>query len=34
VSLTLITAFLLLVIGITAIVGMEFQITPFGYEAA
>jgi putative membrane protein len=30
VSLTLITAFLLLVIGITAIVGMEFQITPFG----
>ena len=30
VSLTLITAFLLLVIGITAIVGMEFQIAPFG----
>jgi putative membrane protein len=30
VSLTLITAFLLLAVGIAAIVGMEFQIAPFG----
>jgi putative membrane protein len=30
VSLTLITAFLLLAIGLTAIVSMEFQIGPFG----
>jgi hypothetical protein len=30
VSLTLITAFLLLAIGIAAIVSMEFQVGPFG----
>jgi inner membrane protein YidH len=30
VSLTLITAFLLLVVGVAAIVSMEFQVGPFG----
>ena len=30
VSLTLITAFLLLIVGVAAIVSMEFQVGPFG----